>query len=130
MYTGSCLCGGVRYRIDAEIESIEVCYCQQCRKAQGGPLATNAAVPAMAFHITAGAELLRAFASSPGEQRVFCRCCGSPILSKRSDTPAVVRIRVGTVNEPLRARPTAHYYTGSKCNWWEIRDDLPRFADE
>jgi hypothetical protein len=130
MYTGSCLCGGVRYEIDAELGPIDVCYCQQCRKAQGGPLATNAPVPTAAFRVTAGAELLRAFASSPSEQRVFCRRCGSPIISRRSDVPAVVRVRVGTINEPLRVRPAGHYHTASKCNWWEIRDDLPQFAGE
>jgi hypothetical protein len=27
----------------------------------------------------------------------------------------------------LVVRPVASYYTGSKCNWWEIRDALPRF---
>ena len=41
-YTGSCLCGGVRYELTAELGPIEVCYCRMCRKASGGPLATNA----------------------------------------------------------------------------------------
>ena len=41
--------------------------------------------------------------------------------------PELVRIRVGTIDEPLNVRPVASYYTGSKCNWWEIHDALPRF---
>ena len=41
-HTGSCLCGGVRYELTAELGPIEVCYCRMCRKASGGPLATNA----------------------------------------------------------------------------------------
>ena len=27
-YTGSCLCGGVRYELTAELGAIEVCYCR------------------------------------------------------------------------------------------------------
>jgi hypothetical protein len=129
-YTGSCLCGGVQYELSAELGAIEVCYCQMCRKASGGPLATNAPVVAAAFHVTAGLELLTEYESSRGERRTFCGKCGSPIYSRQLAKPEVVRIRVGTINEPLNARPAASYYTGSKCNWWEIHDALPRFDTE
>jgi len=129
-YTGSCLCGAVRYELTAEIGPIEVCYCQMCRKASGGPLATNAPLARTAFHLSAGRELLREYESSPGEQRVFCGRCGSPIYSHRVDQPEVVRVRVGTINEPLTVRPVASYFTASKCNWWEIHDALPRFETD
>ena len=129
-YTGSCLCGAVRYELSAEIGPIEVCYCQMCRKASGGPLATNAPLARTAFHLSAGRELLREYESSPGEQRVFCGRCGSPIYSHRVDQPEVVRVRVGTINEPLTVRPVASYFTASKCNWWEIHDALPRFETD
>ncbi|WP_290537184.1 hypothetical protein [Alcanivorax sp.] len=41
MYTGSCLCGGVTFEIAGELAPIQVCHCQQCRKAQGTALVTN-----------------------------------------------------------------------------------------
>jgi hypothetical protein len=129
-YTGGCLCGGVRYELTAELGPIEVCYCRMCRKSSGGPLATNAPVARAALHLRAGRELLAEYESSPGEKRVFCGRCGSPIYSHRAAIPAVVRVRVGTINEPLMVRPLASYYTGSKCNWWEIHDALPRFETQ
>ena len=130
MYTGSCLCRGIQFELDAELQPIDICHCQQCRKAQGGPFATNAPVAASALRILEGAELLTSYESSPGKHRVFCGRCGSPIYSKRTARPDVVRIRVGVINEPLNVRPHAHYYTASKSNWWEINDALPRYADE
>jgi hypothetical protein len=130
VYSGSCLCGAVQYELTAELAPIEVCYCRMCRKASGGPLATNASVPAAAFHLIAGAQVLRAYESSPAERRHFCRRCGSPIYSARADRPDVIRIRVGLINEPLNVQPAASYYTASKCNWWEIHDELPRFETE
>jgi len=129
-YTGSCLCGGVQYVLGAELGAIEVCYCQMCRKASGGPLATNAPIAAAAFHLTAGRELLAEYESSPGESRVFCAKCGSPIYSRQLAKPELVRIRVGTISEPLNVRPAANYYVGSKCNWWDIHDALPSFDTE
>jgi len=117
----------VQYALSAGPGPIEVCYCRMCRKASGGPLATNAAVDAAAFHLTAGRALLKEYESSPGERRIFCANCGSPLYSQQLGKPGMVRIRVGTLNEPLNVRPVASYYTGSKCNWWEIHDALPRF---
>jgi len=130
MYTGSCLCRGIQFELDAELEPIDICHCQQCRKAQGGPFATNAPVTASALRIVRGAELLTAYESSPGKHRCFCSRCGSPIYSRRTARPDVVRIRVGVINEPLNVRPHAHYHTGSKCNWWDIDDALPRYAEQ
>lgn len=129
MFTGSCLCGGVRFRVDAEPEPIQVCYCRQCRKAQGAALVTNMPVPAAAFHILAGVELLKAYESSPGKDRFFCSRCGSPIYSKADKKPDVVRIRAGTINESLPVRPVAHFHVASKPNWWDINDDLPQFEE-
>lgn len=129
MFTGSCLCRGVQYRVDADPAPIQVCYCQQCRKAQGSALVTNMPVPEAAFHLQAGAELLKSFESSPGKQRVFCGRCGSPIYSKTVRKPGVVRIRAGTIDEPLSVRPVAHFHVASKPNWWTISGDLPQFEE-
>lgn len=129
-YTGSCLCGGVQFELTAELGPIEVCYCQMCRKASGGPLATNSSIAASRFRITSGTELIAGYESSTGEKRHFCSQCGSPIYSEHVDRPQVVRLRVGTINEPLNVRPTASHYTASKCNWWEILDALRRFERE
>ena len=116
MYTGSCLCGGVQFRIDAQLEPIQLCHCSQCRKAQGGPFASNIPVNLADFHLLGGAELLSAFASSPGKQRLFCRQCGSPVDSRKDSLPAVLRVRAGLIDEPLASRPVAHFHTASKAN--------------
>lgn len=128
--TGSCLCGGVRFRLAAgALAPIQVCHCLQCRKAQGTPFATNMPVAAAAFTLLQGADLLMAYASSPGKQRVFCGRCGAPVYSRRDADPQVLRLRAGLLDEPVAARPQAHYYVASRCSWWPLADDgLPRHA--
>ena len=127
MYTGGCLCGGIQFRIDAELQPIQVCHCSQCRKAQGTPFATNTPVSTSAFELVSGGDLNTHFESSPCKQRAICSRCGSPLYSKRDTLPGVLRIRAGLINEPISAKPEAHFHTASKANWWAIEDGLPQF---
>jgi hypothetical protein len=127
-HTGACLCGGVKFSIVGEIGPIQVCHCMQCRKAQGTALATNVPVHTDAFTLEQGSDLLTSFESTPGKLRVFCKRCGSPIYSQRNALPGVLRIRVGLINEDIDAPLQAHFYAGSKANWWPLDDDaVPRF---
>lgn len=128
-YTGNCLCGGVSFQIEGELRPIQVCHCQQCRKAQGGPFATVIPVATSDFRLVAGEQLLKSYESSPGKERVFCGQCGSPLFSRRQALPNVVRLRAGLINEPLNVGLAWHAYTGSKCNWWPINDEAPQYRD-
>ena len=125
-HNGSCLCGGVRFRIESELAPIQICHCLRCRKAQGGPFATNIPVARLAFHLVAGEALLKAFESSPGKERVFCGRCGSPVFSRRQSLPDVLRVRAGLIDGPLGVRPAWHAHAASKCDWWPIDDGLPQ----
>ena len=127
-HTGSCLCGGVRFRIDGALAPIQVCHCGQCRKAQGGPLATNIPISADQVHWQAGRELLSQFESSPGKLRAFCSRCGSPVYSTRSSLPNVLRMRVGLLDEPLEVSIAFHQQVASRAAWWPApSDDLPQY---
>ncbi len=64
MYTGSCLCGGVAFEIAGELAPIQVCHCQQCRKAQGTALVTNIPVESGKLHWVSGEALLKSHESS------------------------------------------------------------------
>ena len=129
MYTGSCLCGGVKFEISQEIGPIQICHCIQCRKAQGSAIVTNAPVQEENFKFISGGDLLSSFESSPGKQRFFCKVCGSPIYSKTTKLPGVLRIRAGTIDGDIDTKAMAHLYVAHKANWYEITDDFPRFAE-
>lgn len=128
MLEGSCLCRAIRYRVRGELGPIVYCHCAQCRKAQGSAFAANAPVKADGFEWLSGREAVTEYESSPGKLRAFCRVCGSPIYSRRDSAPDVLRLRIGTLDTPLAARPSAHIYAASKAEWDEILDDLPQHA--
>ena len=127
MFSGRCLCGGIRFSVKGELQPIQLCYCADCRKAQGSPVASNMPVDMANFELHSGTELLRVYESSPGKERVFCSHCGSPVFSRKTSRPGVIRIRAGLMDEPLPVRPVFHQFVADKANWWTIDDDLPQY---
>lgn len=128
VYPGSCLCGAIRFVVRGPLAPIQVCHCGACRKAQGGPFATNLPVDASAFEWLSGRDSLREFESSPGKLRCFCGACGAPIYSRRPDRPGVLRIRAGLLDGPLPARAATQAHAASRANWWPPLPDLPETA--
>jgi hypothetical protein len=129
-HTGSCLCGAVRYQISGDLKPIQLCHCMDCRKAQGTAFAANMPVAADKFRFLSGEDALRAYESSPGKERVFCGTCGSPILSRLTAKPDTVRVRVGTLDPPVRAPLAFHFHVKSKADWWQITDELKQYSGD
>jgi hypothetical protein len=129
MLKGSCLCGGVRYEVTGPFELMAYCHCVQCRKASGADFATNATVDAENFNLLAGEELLGKFESSPGNFRVFCSGCGSPVMKQIGDTPNKVRLRLGLLDDDLNQEPVVHVFVSQKQPWTKIQDSLAQLPE-
>ncbi|WP_368561783.1 GFA family protein [Pseudoxanthomonas sp. UTMC 1351] len=127
--SGSCLCGGVRYRFGGELGPIMVCHCSRCRKANGSAFQATSPVAKVDFQLQSGQELLAEYESSPGVFRVFCRICASPLYSRRTATPDVLRLRIGSLDTPVASRPALHIFTASKAEWHDIHGDAPQYAE-
>lgn len=128
MLEGGCLCGGVRYQYDGEIEEISMCHCSMCRKAQGAAYVPVSPVDAARLRFVSGEHLLREYRAIPQKARVFCSHCGSPIYSARDDLPGVRRLRLGTLDTPVSCDKLYHIYVDSKAEWETIGDGHPQFA--
>jgi hypothetical protein len=128
MSTGSCLCGAIQYEIRGPIGPGFYCHCARCRKASGSAFASNAVVAADDFVLVKGEDALKTYVAATGLHRSFCAHCGSPIISRREGVPQV-RVRLGSLDTLLGQGPQAHIYVDSKADWWEIRDELPRYPE-
>lgn len=127
MLSGSCLCGGVKYQAAGPVTTLARCHCVQCRKASGSEFASNGSVRAAHFELLAGQELLRRYQSSPGEFRVFCGNCGSPLFKESASRPEEVRLRLGCLDSELTEGPAVHVFVSEKPSWSAITDDLPQY---
>jgi hypothetical protein len=127
MLNGSCACGRVRYELRGELAGPPgYCHCWQCRKHSGSSFGTTAPVRAADFAVVAGEELLRGWESSPGVHRMFAGCCGSPLYKRREAVPALLAIRLGSLDSDPGQTAEAHIFVSSKAPWVEIRDGLPQ----
>ncbi len=127
MHKGSCLCGNIRYELDAELGEFGYCHCRDCQKASGSAHAANAPVDRRDFRLMAGADSHKEFESSPGKFRAFCSRCGSPIYAYLTPTPDVLRLRLGSLDTAFDRQPRAHTWVCQKASWAPISDNLPQF---
>ena len=129
MHHGSCLCGAITYEISGDIGDGYFCHCLRCRKANGSLFATNARIAPGQFRLITGqASIKNYYHEASGLTRKFCSECGSPIVSERTQ-PAMLAVRLGTLDTPLHNGPIAHIFVDSKAEWETITDDLPQYAE-
>ena len=124
MIEGRCLCGTVRFAVDA-VRDLSHCHCSMCRKHHGAAFATMARVREEAFRWTAGEDAVRRYESSPGFHRSFCTACGSS-LPGRSPAGGWF-VPAGLFADDPGKRPNAHIFAASAPAWDRISDDLIRF---
>lgn len=129
MLTGSCLCGRVRYEVNAELNAIVHCHCHTCRKTHGAAFSSVASAPRTAFRWTAGEDQLRAFESSPGKHRRFCATCGSHILAERTDSDNVL-LRLGCLDtEAPPPERQWHIWRSDAAAWFDLHGHFPELPE-
>ncbi len=52
MLEGSCLCGGIRYRVTGKLGPAAYCHCKMCQRANGSAFAANAPARTHYFAVT------------------------------------------------------------------------------
>jgi hypothetical protein len=128
---GGCLCGAVRYRYVGELGgalgAVTECHCVQCRKVQGGAAAV-APIQAAGLAFSQGEDQIAVYESSPGKQRAFCRHCASPLYSRRMSDRSVMRLRLGSIdNPPPDLRVEAHTFIAGAPAWDQPDPAVPRY---
>ena len=85
--TGGCLCGGVRFTIEANtphetiMRPLIACHCEQCRKTSGTFVVSS---KVKTKHLTFQTQAtLVWYDSSKGAERGFCSRCGSSLFYRR-----------------------------------------------
>jgi hypothetical protein len=119
-----CLCGEIRYSIDADPVEAPYCHCRMCRRAHGAPVVAWLTVPRAGFALTAGNPA--AYQSSPKAIRRFCGRCGTPLSWESVAGPALVDIALATLDDPEAAAPAVHLWTENRISWFDTADHLPR----
>jgi hypothetical protein len=123
VHKGSCLCGAVRFEVDAALNPPDACHCTQCRKQSGHFWAsTDVYRTALEIH---GAENIVWFQSSEKVQRGFCSVCGSVLFWDPLEKD-VIAVAMGAFDSPTDTRLEMHIFVSDKGDYYEIEDGLPQ----
>lgn len=127
---GSCLCGAVAYEIEKPIDAWHNCHCSRCRRARGGAHASNLFLDARRFRFVRGAERTGYFKLPDADRfgQSFCRSCGAKVPRVNAQA-GYAAIPAGSLDDDPGQRPERHIFVASKAPWFEICDELPRFAE-
>ena len=127
--TGGCLCGGVRFELDATPEHASYCHCRRCQRRTGAAASPSARFPAGSLRILAGGDLVREYAPPDGWIKSFCGTCGSALWSRDPATGAL-GVRLGAFDDDPGVRPQYRQYVAYAAPWEPLPDDgLPRFPE-
>ena len=126
--TGGCLCGKVRFSIDAEAPMVaRVCWCRVCQYIGAGSGTANAAFPKDKTHVTGPLSSYASRADSGSHMhRSFCPSCGTPLFSEADERPQAIIVRIGALDDPSGVRPQMTIWTDAAPSWACFDADLPR----
>ena len=124
MHKGSCSCGNIKYEYSGVIDEVSMCHCKDCQKAQGTAFVAISPIESKLFTFVKGEQFIKSFRCNNNKTRSFCCECGSPIYSARDDKPDDLRLRLGTLDTPVKANSKYHVFVSSKADWYEITDNL------
>ncbi|MGZ8335948.1 MAG: GFA family protein [Allosphingosinicella sp.] len=122
-FDGRCMCGAVRYRMDAAPMIVHACHCTECRRLTGSAFALNAVIEAERVELLAGETGAVPVTGTSGKLQTIHRCpdCKVALWSHYPGGGSRISfIRVGTLAAPDRLPPDIHIYTSSKLPWLEL----------
>ncbi len=126
--TGSCLCGGVAYKVTGPLRNIVACHCSQCRKTSGNYVTTAAANDAdLIIDDQEGA--LTWYQSSEQAKRGFCNRCGGNIFWKHENKD-YTSIMAGTLDLPTNLKLTHHIYVADASDYHSFHENDVTYEQE
>jgi hypothetical protein len=127
IFVGGCLCGRLRYEALDPIDA-GYCHCRLCQRSSGAPVLAWAGLASGSFCYTQGEPAK--YASSDSGRREFCARCGTQIAFRDEGRPDRIDVNIASLDEPASIEPQYHIWVDSRIPWFEIDDDLPRYADD
>ena len=122
MHEGGCLCGAVRYRVNAEPVRTSACHCRNCQRRTGSAFGIGAYFRQEDVEMLRG-ELrtyeYRSDESGRWLRTQFCASCGSTVTWTAEALAGLRAIAGGSFDHPDWLRIDRHGWTRSKQKWFE-----------
>ncbi len=129
-FTGSCLCGAVRYTAHEKPKLGGHCHCVDCRKSSGTGHCSHLVMAADAVVIEGEPVRFDKPADSGNVvSRYFCGTCGGPVYSTNSGMPGMTFLRASSLDDPEIFSSNMIVYTKRAPSWDVMDEAVPSFED-
>jgi hypothetical protein len=127
-YGGGCLCGAVRYRVNARPLTITACHCDACKKLSGGTNLLVFTTPREGFeHLSGDVQRFRRTAESGRQSDVVrCAACGTRLWHEPLAFP-VMTVTGGTLDDPSWVVPASEIWVELALPAAIFHSDAARF---
>lgn len=128
---GGCICGAVRYRLDAPPLGVYNCHCKDCQRSAGSAYSSSMIVKRETLIVAGATDTYDKTAQSGRVVRQHsCGVCGTRVFNEPLSSPALYVLRPGTLDDSSWAIPIGNIWTGSKAPWVEIDPAVPNFPGQ
>ncbi len=120
-FTGGCLCGSIKYKIEGLPSSAGTCFCRTCQYISGGAPSHSILFRKSDVHIE-GESVVYWMKSDEGNEvgRHFCGKCGTPLFSESEAISGFISIKVGSLDDPSLFNPSLIIWQDSAQPWHQI----------
>ena len=128
-YLGNCLCGQVKFQLNAEPITLYACHCTDCQRRSGGVLLLSMWVSREAIEVLEGNPLLVSSIATDGRERKnkVCPACEVRLWSEPVHWPKLAILRPGNLQQANAFRPIAHQFVRSALAWFVFPEGIVQY---
>ncbi len=126
--SGQCHCGAISFTALIDPTKIIACHCADCQIFSGAPFRAVAPTAVENVKLTGTPKLyIKTAASGNKRAQGFCGDCGTNLCASEPDTPKVLGLRLGCVNERALLAPTIQIWGNSAMPWLKTLQAVPHY---
>ncbi len=124
---GGCLCGDVRYSLEADPVTLYACHCTDCQTQSGASFALSMLVHLEALQLVRGRPDEYSIELADGRRKgsKFCSRCATRLWGRSRATELAI-LEPGTLDDTSWLSPVGHIWTRSAQPWVQIPEDAVR----
>jgi hypothetical protein len=128
-YSGSCLCGAIRFSVDEEPLTVYACHCSDCQRRTGSALALSMIVRRRAVKLNVGEPVAYSATLTGGRTKhgKMCAACGTRLWGEPRSNEAIAVVQPGTLEQASALTPIAHIWTSEALPWFVFPAGVAKF---
>lgn len=125
---GSCQCSQMSFSLDGEPLFVYACHCSQCQKRTCSAFSMGMVIEANALQLEG--ELTaweRVSTEGNTNTRYSCRDCGNIIYGASSNSPNLLKLQPGTLDNNRDIHPEVHIWVQNSQRRVSLPADVPQY---